>query len=177
MKLIGDLLKLVYESMLLTGLPKRRLDYLRRQGINIGENCDINTLKFSTEPYLIEIGDQVTIASGTQFITHDGSIVCFQHELKGEIFGKIKIGNNVFIGSDCLIMLNTTIGDNSIVGAGSVVRGNFPENSVIIGNPARVILNINIQKMLFIHNQGFVAAKKRSKAEKENQVKKQFGIK
>lgn len=73
-------------------------------------------------------------------------------------------------------MLNTTIGDNSIIGAGSVVRGNFPENSVIIRNPAKAILNFNIQRMLFRHNPGFVVAQKRSKAEKEKHVKKQLGI-
>ena len=176
MRLLESILELIYHAILLSGSAKRRLNYLRRKGIRIGENCVINTLKFSTEPYLVEIGNKVEIASGTKFITHDGSIICFQDELKGEIFGEIKIGNNVFIGSDCLIMLNTTIGDNSIVGAGSVVRGNFPENSVIIGNPAKVILNINIQKMLFRYNPGFVAAQKRSKAEKEKQVKKQLGI-
>ena len=176
MKLIIWLLTEIYEKILLTGNERRRVAYLRRKGIKIGENCIINTMKFSTEPYLIELGNQVRIANGTQFITHDGSIICFYDELKGEIFGKIKIGNNVFIGSDCIIMLNTTIGDNCIVGAGSVVRGNFPANSVIFGNPAKAVFNINVLKMLFRHNTGFVASKKRSQSEKKKLVKKQFGI-
>jgi serine acetyltransferase len=73
-------------------------------------------------------------------------------------------------------MLNTIIGDNCIVGAGSVVRGHFPENSVIIGNPAKIVLNVNIQKMLFRHNPGFLISKKRTLSEKEELVKKQLGI-
>jgi acetyltransferase-like isoleucine patch superfamily enzyme len=166
----------IYEHIVLTCHKERRVDYLRRQGIRIGENCDINTMKFSTEPYLIEIGNQVTIAHRTKFITHDGSIICFRNELEGNIFGKIKIGNNVFIGTDCIIMLNTTIGDNSIIGAGSVVRGHFPENSVIIGNPAKVILNINTQRMLFRYNPGFVKTKNLSTSEKKKMVKKQLGL-
>lgn len=180
MKLLIWLFKELYEKILLTGIEKRRVDYLRKKGIKIGENCNISTMKFSTEPYLIEIGNEVRIANGTKFITHDGSIHCFENELVGEVFGRIKIGNNVFIGTDCIILLNTTIGDNCIIGAGSVVRGNFPKNSVIIGNPAKVVLNVNVQKMLFRYNPGFIKAnkgKKRSLSEKEELVKRQLGIK
>jgi acetyltransferase-like isoleucine patch superfamily enzyme len=176
MKLLVWLLTELYEKILLSGNEKRKTVYLRNKGIKIGEDCYINTMKFSTEPYLIEIGNQVRIANGTKFITHDGSIHCFGDELNGEIFGRITIGNNVFIGTDCIIMLNTIIGDNCIVGAGSVVRGHFPENSVIIGNPAKIVLNVNIQKMLFRHNPGFLISKKRTLSEKEELVKKQLGI-
>jgi acetyltransferase-like isoleucine patch superfamily enzyme len=156
---------------------EKRIKYLRRHGVKIGENCFINTMSFSTEPYLIEIGNDVTIASGAKFISHEGSVWCFRNELEGGIFGKIKIGNNVFIGSDCIILLNTTIGDNCIVGAGSVVRGSFPDNSVIIGNPAKVVLNMNIQKMLYRYNPGFLKTNDLSNAEKDKLVKAHYGIK
>ena len=58
-----------------------RIKYWRKRGMKIGEDCLINNVNFSTEPYLIEIGDHVAIAAGTDFITHDGAIWCFRNEL------------------------------------------------------------------------------------------------
>jgi acetyltransferase-like isoleucine patch superfamily enzyme len=133
-------------------------------------------MSYSTEPFLIDIGNHVAIAYGTKFITHDGSVWCFKGELEGGIFGKITIGDNVCIGMDCIILLNTTIGNNCIVGAGSVIRGQFPDNSVIIGNPAKVVLNMNIQKMLFRYNPGFVKTNDLAVSEVRKLVKKHFDI-
>ena len=173
---LGAILKQIHEKILENGTVERRVTYLRRQGAKIGQNCVINTVSFSTEPFLIEIGNNVAISSGAQFITHDGSVRCFRDELEGGIFGKIKIGNNVFIGTNCIILLNTTIGDNSIVGAGSIVRGHFPDNSVIIGNPAKVVLNTNIQRILYRHNPGFVKTNNLTTSEAQKLVKKHFGL-
>lgn len=157
---------------------KQKIRFLRKSGVKIGENCHINTMAFSTEPYLIEIGDHVAIAGGTEFITHDGAIWCFRDELKNaDIFGKIVIGNNVFIGNNCTILPNTFIGDNSIVGAGSVVRGRFPENSVIIGNPAKVIMKMSMQKLLYQQNPGFLRTQNVPDSEKAVILKKHFEIK
>jgi acetyltransferase-like isoleucine patch superfamily enzyme len=154
-----------------------RIKYWRRQGMKIGANCLINNANFSTEPYLIEIGDHVAIAAGTDFITHDGAVWCFRDEIKNaEVFGTIKIGSNVFIGNNCTILPNTVIGDNSIVGAGSSVRGQFPENSVIIGNPAKVVLSMSMQKLLYLQNPNFMTIRGlRSKAKKRI-IKTHFGI-
>lgn len=171
-----NIIRQVYEKILLKSSLESRTRYLRKQGVKIGHDCIISTMSFSTEPYLVEMGNKVRISGDTQFITHDGSLKCFQNEIDGEIFGKIKIGNNVFIGSSSIILLNTTIGDNCIVGAGSVVRGYFPENSVIVGNPAKVILSMDIQKMLFRNNIGLVKTKNLSQKEKDNLIKKHFGI-
>lgn len=176
MNLIKSIYKQIYEKILLRSSQERRINYLRKQGIKIGQNCIINTMSFSTEPYLIEIGNQAIITSDTQFITHDGAIHCFREEFDGIICGKIKIGNNVFIGSNSIILLNTIIGNNCIVGAGSVVRGKFPENSVIIGNPAKVVSNTNIQKMIFRQNPGFLKTINLTPSEKEKLIKKHFGI-
>jgi acetyltransferase-like isoleucine patch superfamily enzyme len=156
---------------------KVKINYMRRQGMKIGQNCHINTMSFSTEPYLIEIGNHVAIAAGTDFITHDGAIWCFREELgHADIFGKIKIGNNVFIGNNCTILPNTIIGDNCIVGAGSVVRGKFPDNSVIFGNPAKEVLKMNVQKFLYLQNPGFLITQNLSDSEKAKIIKKHFGI-
>lgn len=176
MRTLSKFLLRVYEMILEISSKEKKVNYLRKKGIKIGQDCEIRTLHFSTEPYLIEIGNKVRIASGTQFITHDGSIMCFSDELKGGLFGKIKIGNNVFIGLNCIILLNTTIGDNCIVGAGSVVRGQFPENSVIIENPAKVVSNTTIQKIFFRNNPGFIKTNNLSETEKDNMVKTHFGI-
>jgi acetyltransferase-like isoleucine patch superfamily enzyme len=134
-------------------------------------------MSFSTEPFLIEIGDHVAIAGGTVFITHDGAIWCFRDEFSNaDLFGKIKIGNNVFIGNNSIILSNTEIGDNCIVGAGSVVRGKFQSNSVIIGNPAKVVSNMNIQKFLYRQNLGLLKIKNLSDSQKNEIIKKHFNI-
>jgi acetyltransferase-like isoleucine patch superfamily enzyme len=173
--------RLIFQRLRLALLEKtgsnRRIKYWRRQGMKIGQNCYINNVSFSTEPYLIEIGNHVAIAAGTAFLTHDGAIWCFRNELRNaDIFGKIKIGNNVFIGNNCTILPNTIIGDNCIIGAGSTVRGQFPENSVIIGNPAKLVLNMSMQKLLYLQNFGFLKTQNLRLSEKNKIIKKHFGI-
>lgn len=163
--------------LLKKGSNKRKIEYFRKQGMRIGKNCLLNSISFSTEPYLIEIGNHVAIADGTDFITHDGAIWCFREELgPADIFGMIKVGNNVFFGNNCTILPNTFIGDNCIVGAGSVVRGKFPANSVIVGNPAKVIMRINIQKFLYLQNPHLLQTQNMSDFKKKNIIKKHFGI-
>lgn len=163
--------------LLKRGSDKKKIQYLRKQGMKIGQNCHINTMEFSTEPYLIEIGDHVAIAAGTALITHDGAIWCFREEMQNaDIFGRIIIGNNVFIGNNCTILPNTVIGDNCIVGAGSVVRGKFPENSVIIGNPGKTVMKMSIQKLLYLQHPGFFKTQHLPDNEKSIILKKHFGI-
>lgn len=154
-----------------------KVKYLRKLGMKIGESCLINTVAFSTEPYLIEIGNHVAVANGTEFITHDGAIWSFRHEFENaDVFGKIKIGNNVFIGNNCTILPNTTIGDNCIIGAGSVVRGKFPDNSVIFGNPAKVVLGMTMQRFLYLQNPGLMKTAHLPDSTKNKIIRKHFGI-
>jgi acetyltransferase-like isoleucine patch superfamily enzyme len=170
-------LELIQHVLLKIASNKRKIKYLRKRGMKIGNDCLLNTLSFSTEPYLIEIGNHVAIAAGTEIITHDGAIWCFRDELiNADIFGKIKIGNNVFIGDNCTILPNTIIGDNSIVGAGSVIRGKFPENSVIFGNPAKVVSSMKMQKFLYLQNKGLLKTRNLTDSQKRTIVKKHFGI-
>ena len=155
-----------------------KIKYMRTQGMKIGKNCELQTISFSTEPYLVELGDNVGISDGTVFITHDAGIRCFKTEFPhGDIFGRILIGNNVFIGINCTILPNTIIGDNCIVGAGSVVRGRFPENSVIVGNPAKVLTSMNVQKLLYKQNPGYIDTGNLSDKAKKPLVAKHFGLK
>lgn len=123
-----------------------RAKILRKYGVKIGKNSEIYpNVSFGSEPYLIEIGDNVRITSGCKFITHDGGIWVLRNLKKlenGDFFGKIKIGNNVHIGINSIIMPNVTIGDNVIIGCGTIVTKNIPDNSVAVGVPAKVIEDI-----------------------------------
>ena len=83
----------------------------------------------------------------------------------------------MFVGSNCIILLNTTIGNNCIIGAGSVVRGQFPDDSVIVGNPAKVIMKISVQKMLYKQHPGLVKTDNLPVSECTKLIKEHFGIK
>jgi acetyltransferase-like isoleucine patch superfamily enzyme len=112
----------------------------RSLGVKLGEGCRVYTQSFGTEPWLISIGDRVTVTSGVQFITHDGSTWLLRDE-KGRRYryAPIEIGNDVFIGMDSLIMPGVRIGNRVIVAAGSVVSRSIPDNCVVAGVPARFI--------------------------------------
>ena len=60
-----------------------------------------------------------------------------------EITKPIVIGNNVFIGVNCIILPGTKVGNRCIIGAGAVVKGDFPDNSVIAGVPAKKIKSVD----------------------------------
>jgi acetyltransferase-like isoleucine patch superfamily enzyme len=166
----------LHKQLLCYAGAERRVEYFRRQGAKIGTNCTLCTMSFSTEPYLIEIGNHVAIAEGVEFVTHDGSVCCFGREVNGGIFGKIIIGNNTFIGIRCIILCNTIIGNNCIVGAGSVLRGRFPDNSVIAGNPAKVLSTMDMQKAYFQHNPGLVQTNNVTAEVAHERVKEHFRI-
>jgi acetyltransferase-like isoleucine patch superfamily enzyme len=109
----------------------------RKQGAKIGENCCIEINKLASEPYLVEIGNNVEIASGVTFITHDGASSIFRDEFPAlRYFGKIIIEDNCFIGDRSIITAGVRIGKGSIVGSLSVVIRDIKPGSVVIGNPA-----------------------------------------
>lgn len=114
--------------------------YAKKIGVKIGENCRIYTTHFGSEPFLISIGDNVTITSGVKFLTHDGSTWLIRDE-KGRryLYQKIDIDNNVFVGVNSIIMPGVKIEKNVIVAAGSVVTKSIPSGSVVAGVPAKII--------------------------------------
>jgi acetyltransferase-like isoleucine patch superfamily enzyme len=129
---------------------------LKKLGVKIdGEPIYISaTVSFDATDYsLISIGDKTVMSSGVRILTHDFSIsrmLYAKGELKDNdpevsISQKITIGKNCFIGARSIIMPGTTIEDNVVVGAGSVVRGKLEKDGIYIGNPAVKIRDIYTQ--------------------------------
>lgn len=113
---------------------------LRKKGAVIGENVSLLSATIDKNTAcLIEIGNNVTITNAT-ILAHDASTKCFLGYTK---IAKTKIGNNVFIGWQAIVLPGVTIGDNVIIGAGAVVKSSIPSNSVAVGNPARVICTLD----------------------------------
>ncbi len=115
--------------------------YARKKKVKIGNNCRIYIKNWGSEPFLISIGDHVTVTSGVKFITHDGS-TCLVSDDSGrryQRFAPIQVGSHVFIGVNTIVMPGVSIGSNVVIGAGSVVTKDIPDNSVAIGVPAKVV--------------------------------------
>jgi acetyltransferase-like isoleucine patch superfamily enzyme len=114
--------------------------HFRKQGAKIGNNCLFQNRILATEPFLVEIGNHVFIGQGALLHTHDGGGWISNEEHPDLwVFGKIVIEDNCLIGVNSNVFPNVCIGKNSIVGTGSVVISDVPANSIVMGNPARVI--------------------------------------
>lgn len=145
MSIIGILFKTIYRNR--GGYWKG--DYLRRKGLfhYMGEKVYFGG-KIPSEPYLVSIGNNVSLAMNVELITHD----IIGETLKGGPYGKhisstayydtITIGNNVSICGNTIILPGVIIGDNSIVAGGSVVTKDVESGSVVGGNPAKKICTI-----------------------------------
>lgn len=120
-------------------------NYLIKKGAVIGEGTRLNCgcQAFGTEPYLITCGKDCLFAGGVFFATHDGAIKVLNSldKFNGKRMSKmaqIKIGDNVYIGQNAMVMPGVTIGSNVIIGAGAVVTHDIPDNVVAAGVPAKV---------------------------------------
>lgn len=112
-----------------------------KAGLKVGKNCSglINCTIDYGHCWLIEIGDDVIFAPQVYLLAHDTST---KRSLGYTKIAKIKIHNKCFIGARVVIMPGVAIGENSIIGAGSVVVKSIPANVVAAGNPAKVICSI-----------------------------------
>lgn len=131
----------------LVGLYQRSI-ILARAGANIILEDDVRmsgTTIYARES--IHIGKHTSIGGNTKIFDHDfhpiDPIERIEHPNTGMVCKAVNIGENVFIGCNVIILKGSEIGDNCVVGAGAVVSGKFEENSVIVGNPARVIKKID----------------------------------
>ena len=124
-------------------IEKNPVKYARELGVNISDDCRIiDWPNWGSEPYLISIGEHVTISYGCCFINHDGGTWVFREKDKYKDvikFGKIEIGDNCFIGANCTILPNVKIGNDCVVGACSLVNKSIPSGEVWAGVPAKFI--------------------------------------
>lgn len=152
------------------------VNQLRKLGLKVGKNFNPQ-LGFELDPshcWLIEIGDNVTFGPHVQVLAHDASTCNLIGYAK---IGKVKIGNNVFVGAGSIILPNVTIGDNCVIGAGSVVSKSIPPNSVAVGNPAKILDSIDSFKLkheknmkdMPVYDDSYTLRKKISKAKKLQQ--------
>ena len=125
------------------------IKHLKKCGCSIGERVTLfspQTIDVDiTRPWLVSIGNDVQITQGVKILTHgyDWSVL---KGVYGDILGSsgaVFIGNNVFIGTNTIILKGVHIGNNVIIGAGSVVTGDIPDNCVAAGNPCKMIMSLN----------------------------------
>ena len=113
---------------------KNLTERIRAGGGKVGEDVDFYELKIDNNS-LFEIGNHVTLTQ-CRLLTHDA---CLTKTTGCVRVAPIIIGDNVFVGADAIILPGTKIGNNVIVGAGAVVAHDIPDNSVVVGNPCKVV--------------------------------------
>ena len=114
-------------------------DYYRKKGMEVGKDCNIVTELITSEPYLIHIGNNTTLAGGVVLMTHDNCVSKIIPNTT-DLMGHIYIGSNCFLGANVIVMYGVTIADDVVVASGSVVTKSFLTPGIIIGgNPARII--------------------------------------
>ena len=138
---------------------------------NIGKDCSfVGTPNFGSEPYLVSIGDKTTVSFAATRVLRN---------LPGRnketvIYGPIKIGRNCFIGCRSTILAGVTIGDNVIIGAGSVVNRDIPSNTVAAGVPCKVICTLEDYEKK--HEKDFLYMVSLPREEKKEYLLKHFGL-
>lgn len=124
-------------------------NYLRRSGVEVGEGChffDARTINVDLQrPHMLRFGKYVKVTGYVHILCHDYSRSVVLQSGGGH-FGEARetvIGDNVFIGTHSIVLMGSHIGADSIIGAGAVVSGAWPEGSVIAGNPARLVCTLD----------------------------------
>ena len=116
---------------------------MRLNGVQIGRNTMISLgAKIDSHRRKVRIGDNFYITYGWIILSHDGAARQMRADDDGA--GAVIIGNNVFIGVNACILRNVRIGDNRVIGAGAVATADIPANSLVAGNPAKVIRSISM---------------------------------
>lgn len=125
----------------LRGEPQH-LEKLICRGLKVGKNFKRmgGVIIDPSHCYHISIGDNVTLAPRVHILAHDSSYGLFTGYTRA---ANVTIGNQVFIGAGAIILPGVHVGNRVIIGAGSIVTKDIPDNSVAIGNPARVICTLD----------------------------------
>lgn len=112
---------------------------------HLGDNFSMNSHDVVVCHEKIEIGDDVMLGPNVQIYDHDhdfrekGGIKALKFKTS-----PVKIGNNVWIGANVVILRGTTIGDNSVVGTGCIVKGKYEPGSVIVQKRETTVIANNI---------------------------------
>lgn len=122
--------------------------YLRDKGVLVGKGTYFYAPRTTeidvTRPYMVQIGEYVHITHGVTIMTHgyDWSVIRgVTYDMYGSA-GPVKIGSNVFVGTNSTILKGVTIGNNVVIGAGTLVNRDIPDNCVAAGNPVRIICDL-----------------------------------
>ena len=136
---MGKLIRKILEY--LRGEPQH-LDKLIKRGLKIGKNFKRmgGVIIDPSHCYHISIGDNVILAPRVHILAHDASFGLFTGKTCA---ANVTIGNYVFVGAGTIILPGVHIGNRVIIGAGSIVTKDIPDNSVAVGNPARVICTVD----------------------------------
>ena len=130
---------------------RNKVEYARKLGVRIGKGSNFVSMpSFGSEPWIITIGDNVNVSSNVSFITHDGGRWVLDHLYPNEApFYKIEpitLKNNIFIGANTMILPGVVIGNNCVVGGGSIVTKSIPDGEVWAGVPAKKVCTIEEYK-------------------------------
>lgn len=110
--------------------------------ITIGDRCFLNFDCVLLDCSRITIGDEVQIAPGVHLYTATHPLDAVQRRAGFESASPITIGDGVWLGGGVIVCPGVTIGENTVVGAGSVVTKDLPPNCVAVGNPCRVLRSL-----------------------------------
>lgn len=139
-------MKMMLRKMWFFCLPTsvHRMRYIYKHQIfdKCGKNLFFQPRKLPADPKFIRFHDNVVVAADVTFINHDVIYIMtrnMNHKANVQHIDCIEVMDNVFIGLGATILPGVTIGPNAVVAAGSVVTKDVPPNSVVGGNPARVI--------------------------------------
>lgn len=139
-------------------VEKKKIDV--KDNVWIGYNCHLDGIGGIT------IQEGVNIASNTCVYSHSSHnsirllgknfIEIPAEQRIGYIIEPVSIGEYTFIGTSCIILSGTTIGKGCVVGAGSIVKGVFPDYSVLVGNPAKIVSDTRtVDKELYLSGVDF----------------------
>jgi maltose O-acetyltransferase len=136
-----DTLDRVIRSTLQRLRGEQNVDRLVAQGLELGRGTFIARGVYldPNHPWLITIGDESGLSPGAIVMVHDASMKFHTGYTR---LARVAIGSRVFVGAGAILLPGSRIGDDSIVGAGAVVRGDVPPGSLVVGNPAKVVQDV-----------------------------------
>lgn len=162
------------------------VNILINRGLTIGRNFQFEKgmLIDKIYPHLIEIGDDVIFSADVKVLAHDAGL----RNIMGIVrIGRVSIGNRVFVGLGTKILPNVKIGDDVIIGAGSVVSRDLPSGTVCAGVPARVLCTIEeYKKKILIHKNEYpiyefendtLKMTKEKRLQQKNELTNSIGVK